>query len=80
MEKTESENVDELLQVVDSVRQAEVGAWRQGKGFNIFNILDASHHEVQVCRVIHELLDPHGSHGQGTKYLKYFIEDVLRKR
>ena len=33
--------------------------------------------EVLVCRVIGELLNPQGSHCQGSRYLRYFVKTVL---
>ena len=51
---------------------------KTGKNFNVFRILGKSTAEVAICRVIHELLDPHGSHGQGNVYLRLFVQSVLQ--
>lgn len=51
---------------------------KTGKNFNIFQILGKSTAEVAICRVIHELLDPSGSHGQGDIYLRLFVHSVLQ--
>lgn len=51
---------------------------KNGMYFNIFHILDVEHDEVKTCRLLFELLNPEGSHGQGALYLKLFFRDVLR--
>lgn len=48
-----------------------------GEFFNIFQVLKVHYKEVPICRVMYELLSPEGSHGQGTSYLKLFMEEVL---
>ncbi len=50
----------------------------KGTDFNIFEVLSVQTDEVKICRVLHELLNPKGSHGKGDLYLKYFIVDVLK--
>ncbi|MDK2562942.1 PD-(D/E)XK nuclease family protein [Romboutsia sedimentorum] len=50
---------------------------KTGSYFNIFDIANISTDEVTICRVIHELLDPKGSHYQGDLYLRLFVEHVL---
>jgi hypothetical protein len=47
-----------------------------GSQFNIFTITGAQNREVQMCRVLANLLDPKGSHCQGSLYLKSFWETV----
>lgn len=49
-----------------------------GGDFNIFEIANISAKEVAICRVLYDLLSPTGSHHQGDKYLKLFVENVLR--
>lgn len=51
---------------------------KTGKNFNIFRILGNGTAEVAICRVMHELLDPYGSHGQGDIYLRSFVHSVLQ--
>lgn len=48
-----------------------------GRCFNIFDITNISDKEVQICRVIAELINPKGRHYQKGKYLKLFCETVL---
>ena len=52
--------------------------YKQGKEFNVFYIQGIASDEVKVCRFIRELLDPRGSHGQGTIFLKSFVKNVLK--
>lgn len=52
--------------------------YKQGKEFNVFYIQGIASDEVKVCRFIRELLDPIGSHGQGTIFLKSFVKIVLK--
>ena len=49
-----------------------------GGDFNIFEIANISTKEVAICRVLHDLLSPNGSHHQGDKYLKLFVANVLK--
>lgn len=50
---------------------------RTGGYFNIFNVLAVEDDEVKICRFMSELLNPMGSHCQGTLYLRKFFENVL---
>ncbi|MDR2634181.1 MAG: PD-(D/E)XK nuclease family protein [Treponema sp.] len=50
-----------------------------GSKFNIFTITGTKNKEVQMCRVLANLLNPEGSHCQGSLYLKTFWETVLSK-
>lgn len=51
---------------------------KAGKDFNIFDITTVSTHEVLMCRVVQELLNPNGIHGQGVSFLKDFCIDILK--
>lgn len=46
--------------------------------FNILTILHTASKEVDVCRLLYEVLNPQGSHGHGNTYLKLFVQDVLQ--
>ena len=52
--------------------------FRNGKEFNVFYIQRIASSEVHICRFLRELLDPLGSHGQGSIFLKKFIRIVLK--
>ena len=49
-----------------------------GCDFNIFEIANIATREVTICRVLYDLLSPNGSHHQGDRYLRLFVENVLR--
>ena len=49
-----------------------------GGNFNIFEITNMAHKEVQICQVIKELINPKGSHCQGDIFLRLFVEHVLK--
>ena len=53
-----------------------IGRFRQGKEFNIFRVQRILNDEVKICRLIRELLDPKGSHGQGSVFLRLFLETL----
>ncbi|MBX0332941.1 PD-(D/E)XK nuclease family protein [Pontibacter sp. HSC-14F20] len=47
------------------------------EGFNIFSVLRSHSDEVRVhSRFIAELLNPKGSHGQGTLFLNLFLNEL----
>lgn len=48
-----------------------------GASFNVFNVLRMEEDEVRLhSRFIAELLDPRGSHGQGSAFLEMFLRQV----
>ena len=51
---------------------------KTGGYFNIFEITNVSTDEVIICRLLHDLLNPKGSHKQGDIYLKLFVQSVLQ--
>lgn len=46
-------------------------------GYNIFRVLDVADKEVMVCRMLADIVDPAGGHGQGDRFLRTFVEKVL---
>ncbi len=74
-ENTMYELLDEVRVLVASYRAEN---YKNGKEFNVFHIQRTASDEVRVCRMIRELLDPCGSHGQGIAFLKPFVEGVLK--
>lgn len=77
------EKLKQLLQQVskivaeEKVQQEEKR--KRGENFNIFNILGLARKEVRLhSAFLAELLNPNGDHGLGTKFLKAFIQDVVR--
>lgn len=74
--------MDIMAQLLDEVKTIIVKdhaeSFKQGKEFNVFYIQGTASKEVKVCRFIRELLDPNGSHGQGTLFLNSFVKNVLK--
>lgn len=75
---------DRLESILDQVRvlkakydeRAEV----TGENFNVFSILDRESDEVKThSAIIAELLNPRGSHSQGTLFLKLFLNQLLKR-
>lgn len=49
----------------------------EGRGFNLFHVLRLSRSETSChSRLLGELLDPKGSHGQGEVFLQNFLEVI----
>lgn len=46
--------------------------------YNIFQVLGVAEKEVIMCRMLVDLLNPKGSHGQGSAFLKGFLGQVLQ--
>lgn len=51
---------------------------RTGRSFNVFAITGIATKEVAICRLMHDLLSPKGTHSQGDAYLRLFNEHILR--
>lgn len=68
--------IDQLKVIYDKHEELQK---RTGDKFNIFSILNMERMEVEThSAFLYELLNPKGSHYQGTLYLKLFIENVLQ--
>ncbi len=67
-----------LLKKISAVSDEYDSNYRKtGRYFNIFDIANISSNEITICRIIHELLNPKGSHFQGDAYLRLFV-DILK--
>lgn len=74
-----TEKIEKLLNDVEKIsNKYETIAQATGGNFNIFEIVNISHKEVYMCRLLSELLNPSGSHHQGNIYLKLFFEILKR--
>lgn len=72
-------DVEKLLNHVSEINaKYDLEAQETGNRFNIFDIMNVSHKEVYMCRVLSELLNPMGCHSQGNLYLKLFFK-ILKK-
>jgi hypothetical protein len=79
MTDIEQNAVSLLDGVTDIIKRYET-QWREtGEKYNIFEITGIKDDEKKVCRVLADLLDPHGKHCQGILYLKLFWETVSHK-
>lgn len=68
-----------LLQEIAGIsKKYELLYQKTGGYFNIFEIANIATDEVVICRVLHELLSPRGTHYQGAVFLKLFFEIVLK--
>lgn len=67
------ESILDEVQVLKAKYDERVKA--TGENFNVFSILDRESDEVKThSAIIAELLNPHGSHSQGTLFLKLFLK------
>jgi len=53
-------------------------AEKTGKNFNIFDTLELSY-ETHISRILRDLLDSKGSHGQGTRFLEAFFDECEKQ-
>ena len=70
-----------LESILDQVRELKDEYGKQakatGENFNVFSILDRERKEVTThSAIIAELLNPHGSHSQGTLFLELFLKQL----
>lgn len=63
-----------ISQIVQQAKVAKEESRLRGEQFNIFKVCGIDHYELQHSKIIAELLNPQGSHGQGCLYLKLFLE------
>ena len=80
MNENVTDNAALLLERVAETQRRFAEQYRvTGSKFNIFTITGTKNKEVQICRVLANLLDPKGSHYQGSLYLKSFVERIAAK-
>ena len=69
---------EQLISECKPIVSIHLAATQDGyKKYNIYRILNLTQNEVQMCRVLADLLNPSGEHGQGAKYLGCFVRTVL---
>lgn len=81
---TATNSEDRLESILGQIRvlqaKSDERAEVTGENFNVFSILDRESDEVKThSAIIAELLNPHGSHSQGTLFLKLFLKKLLKK-
>lgn len=86
MEKTEpiTKVLQNLLSEVTKFhtesKSKENERWERGESFNIFNTLGLKSEEVRLhSAFIGELLNPNGSHGASSLFLKAFLQVIPRE-
>lgn len=72
--------LNDLLMKITKKRY-EIASIKKNKGydFNLLNVLNVNYKELEICRLIYELISPKGRHGQGGIFLKLFCEKVLKE-
>lgn len=70
------DKINNLLQQVSIIQKKyDEIAKITGENFNIFSVMNMEHSEVNThSSIIGELLNPNGSHGQGSTFLNLFVE------
>lgn len=67
-------NINEILNKHEEISKIS------GENFNIFKVIDLTTDEVRIhSKLLAELLNPEGSHGQGTVFLKLFVDEFAIK-
>jgi len=65
------ENIEQIKQKHDAINQ------REAKGFNVFSLLLKAGDEVNLhTKFLYALLNPKGSHHQGTLFLDLFLKEL----
>ena len=78
MDGKKNQEIDsQVISLLEEIREIHDGYLCTGQSFNLFDLFHAEGNEVRVCSVMRDLLDPKGSHGQGTIYLDLFLRMVL---
>lgn len=72
------ELLDDVKDLLATDYEERFKRFKQGKDFNIFEVQGTLKDEVKICRLLRELLDPEGSHGQGSLFLKLFMQEVIQ--
>lgn len=77
MEQPLETNAARLLDgVTDIIKRYEAQWQKTGEKYNLFKVAGIAHKEVIMCRVLADLMNPQGTHGQGSRYLKAFWKTI----
>lgn len=69
---------EELLNEVNKIIQKKENKYNDlALDFNFFTIARINKKEVINCRFLYELLNPNGSHSEGTLFLKKFVQNIV---
>ena len=77
-------NIETLLRQISKIVEREKTQQeekrKRGENFNIFDVLGLSTSEVRLhSAFLGELLNPDGDHGLGDKFLKAFVEIIIKQ-
>ena len=64
----------EVGQIVQKAQVIQNESKERGERFNVFAVVGVDHYEMKHSAIIAELLNPEGSHGQGTMFLSSFLK------
>ena len=65
----------EMLESIERIiKEHEESLATYDDSYNIFDVLGLSTGETKMCRFLADLLNPHGAHKRGDKYLRSFLE------
>ena len=66
-----------LLEINEQLEQLKKQYSHKQEQYNIFNVLEISHKELIMCRMLVDLLNPRGAHKKGYVFLRSFLIEVL---
>ena len=66
-----------LLKVSNEIKKNNKDKSLKGEFFNVFDVVGIGSDEVKMCKVLAEIINPHGSHSQEITFLKSFCDIVL---
>jgi hypothetical protein len=80
MKQSLETKADQLLTDVSGIIKRFEEQWRKtGEKYNIFKVAGIEHRETIMCRVLADLMDPHGRHCKGSRYLRLFWKTLAPK-
>jgi hypothetical protein len=65
--------------VTEIIKRYEERWQKTGEKYNLFKVAGIAYKEVNMCRVLADLLNPQGKHGRGSRYLSLFWEAIVPK-
>ena len=77
MNQTILQLLDDTKELIEKEKRKKEELMLNGDFFNIFSILGIEEKEVYMCKLLAELLNPKGSHGQKGLFLKLFFDKFL---
>ena len=74
-DQTQAQRVESVLKKIRELKENdEKAAKATGKNFNVFSVLGVERKEVRHSAFLKDLLDPKGTHSQGTVFLEHFLK------